>query len=114
VKQVYVGRTLPKSTATAFSILCICRQKISSAMYLKFNAALGPPYRILIDTNFINFSIQNKLDVFKSMMDCLLAKCQPCETTAAVIHDVPGIPIITDCVMAELEKLGSKYKVALK
>jgi U3 small nucleolar RNA-associated protein 24 len=28
-----------------------------------------------VDTNFINFSIQNKLDVFKSMMDCLLAKC---------------------------------------
>jgi rRNA-processing protein FCF1 len=44
-------------------------------MYLKYNSALGPPYQILIDTNFINFSIQNKLDVFKSMMDCLLAKC---------------------------------------
>lgn len=29
------------------------------------------------------------------MMDCLLAKCIPC---------------ITDCVMAELEKLGSKYR----
>ena len=32
-------------------------------------------------------------------MDCLLAKCIPC---------------ITDCVMGELEKLGSKYKVALR
>lgn len=25
-----------------------------------------------------------------------------------------GIPYITDCVMAELEKLGRKYRVALK
>ena len=33
------------------------------------------------------------------MMDCLYAKC---------------IPYITDCVMAELEKLGSKYRIALR
>eukprot|EP00003_Mantamonas_plastica_P032640 TRINITY_DN897_c0_g1_i1.p1 TRINITY_DN897_c0_g1~~TRINITY_DN897_c0_g1_i1.p1 ORF type:complete len:109 (+),score=15.37 TRINITY_DN897_c0_g1_i1:537-863(+) len=32
-------------------------------------------------------------------MDCLFAKCIPC---------------ITDCVMAELEKLGPKYRVALR
>lgn len=54
---------------------------------------------MIVDTNFINFSIQNKLDVFKSMMDCLLAKCIPC---------------ITDCVVAELEKLGQKYRLALR
>jgi len=33
------------------------------------------------------------------MMDCLYAECIPC---------------VTDCVMAELEKLGPKYRVALK
>ena len=33
------------------------------------------------------------------MMDCLYAKCVPC---------------ITDCVMAELEKLGVKYRIALR
>ncbi len=33
------------------------------------------------------------------MMDCLYAECIPC---------------ITDCVIAELEKLGQKYRVALK
>lgn len=71
----------------------------NSSLFFKYNTALGPPYRILIDTNFINFSIQNKLDIFTSMMDCLLAKC---------------IPIITDCVMAELEKLGARYRVALR
>ncbi|XP_020269255.1 chaperone protein dnaJ 39-like isoform X6 [Asparagus officinalis] len=40
------------------------------------------------------------LDLEKGMMDCLYAKC----TT----------PCITDCVMAELEKLGQKYRVALR
>ena len=60
---------------------------------------LGPPYHILIDTNFINFSIQYKLDIFSSMMDCLLAKAIPC---------------VTDCVIAELEKMGHRYRLALK
>ncbi|KAJ4969905.1 hypothetical protein NE237_003004 [Protea cynaroides] len=72
---------------------------VSSALFFKYNTALGPPYRVLVDTNFINFSIQNKLDLEKAMMDCLYAKCTPC---------------ITSCVMAELEKLGQKYRVALR
>jgi len=76
-------------------------QKVSAPvqLFFKYNEALGPPYQILIDTNFINFSIQNKLDLFKSLLDCLLAK---------------ATPIITDCVMAELEKLGTQYRVALR
>ena len=61
--------------------------------------SLIQPFHVLIDTNFINFSVKNKLDVVQSMMDCLYAKC---------------IPYVTDCVMAELEKLGTKYRVALK
>ena len=40
-----------------------------------------------------------QIDLIQGMMDCLYAKCIPC---------------ITDCVMAELEKLGTKYRVALK
>jgi U3 small nucleolar RNA-associated protein 24 len=70
-----------------------------TSLFFSHNAALGPPYRVLVDTNFINFSIKNKLDLCKGMMDCLYAKCTPC---------------ITDCVMAELEKLGTKYRVSLK
>ncbi|KAK6162259.1 hypothetical protein DH2020_002100 [Rehmannia glutinosa] len=88
----------------------IKQPQVSSALFFKYNTALGPPYRVLVDTNFINFSIQNKvsvaipsylspLDLEKGMMDCLYAKCTPC---------------ITDCVMAELEKLGQKYRVALR
>jgi len=71
----------------------------SSALFLQYNTQLGPPYHVLIDTNFINFSIKNKLDVIQSLMDCLYAKCTP---------------YITDCVMGELEKLGLKYRLALK
>lgn len=71
----------------------------SSALFFSHNTQLGPPYRIMVDTNFINFSISNKLDVVQSMMDCLYAKCVPC---------------VTDCVVAELEKLGPKYRLALR
>lgn len=70
-----------------------------TALFFSYNTQLGPPYHVLVDTNFINFSIKNKLEIYKSMMDCLLAKCIPC---------------VTDCVMAELEKLGAKYRLALR
>lgn len=50
--------------------------QVASSMFFQYNAALGPPYHILVDTNFINFSIQNKLELVKSMMDCLYAKCK--------------------------------------
>eukprot|EP01031_Cornospumella_fuschlensis_P039055 gene39055-47516_t len=70
-----------------------------TAMFFEYNTQLGPPYHVLVDTNFIHFSIKNKLEIYKSMMDCLLAKCIPC---------------ITDCVMAELEKMGTKYRLALR
>lgn len=72
---------------------------MASSLFFKYNKSLGPPYHVFIDTNFINFSIQNKIDLVKGMMDCLLAKCIPC---------------ITDCVVAELQKLGPKYRIALK
>lgn len=74
-------------------------EKNPSHMYLRHNTSLGPPYHILIDTNFINHILQNRLELVESMMDCLLAKSIPC---------------ITDCVMAELEKLGMKYRLALR
>ncbi|XP_068085397.1 rRNA-processing protein FCF1 homolog [Anabrus simplex] len=73
--------------------------QVSSALFFQYNTQLGPPYHILVDTNFINHSIKYKLDIIQNMMDCLYAKC---------------IPYVTDCVVGELEKLGQKYKVALK
>lgn len=39
-----------------------------------------PPYRIIVDTNFINLSLENRVDMVKGMMDTLYAKCElaPC------------------------------------
>lgn len=70
-----------------------------STLFFAYNQSLGPPYQIILDTNFINFSIKNKLDIKQGLMDCLLAK-----TT----------PYVTECIVAELEKLGAKYRVALQ
>lgn len=53
-----------------------CRPQHSTALFFQYNQSLGPPYRILLDTNFINFSIQNKLEVVQAAMDCLFAKCK--------------------------------------
>lgn len=89
----------PHCHTNASVLTASCSDQIPSSMFFKYNSDLGPPYNVLVDTNFINFSIKNKLEVVSAMMDCLLAKCIPC---------------ITDCVMAELEKLGHKYRVALR
>jgi U3 small nucleolar RNA-associated protein 24 len=69
--------------------------QVSSSLFFAYNKSLGPPYHVIVDTNFINFSLQNKLEMVQAMMDCLYAKCVPC---------------ISDCVMAELEKMGTQYR----
>lgn len=73
--------------------------QVNSSLFFNYNEAIKPPYHVLVDTNFINFTIQNKMEMVQAMMDCLYAKCIPC---------------ITDCVMAELEKLGIRYRIALR
>lgn len=70
-----------------------------ASMFFQYNPALGPPFRVLIDTNFVNFAVSNKLDIAKGMLDCLAAQTTVC---------------VTDCVIAELQKLPRKYAVALK
>ena len=56
-------------------------------MFFKYNEQLGPPYHVLVDTNFINFTIKNRLDIHQGMQDCLMAKVTP---------------YVTDCVVGEL------------
>ncbi|KAI9932916.1 hypothetical protein ASPWEDRAFT_47313 [Aspergillus wentii DTO 134E9] len=70
-----------------------------SNMFFAANTALGPPYHVLVDTNFVSHTIRSKLDMLPAMMDLLYAKC---------------IPTFTDCTIAELEKLGEKYRLALR
>lgn len=72
--------------------------KISSAMFMKYNTQLGPPFHVIVDTNFVNFAVKNRIDMFQGLMDCLYAKT---------------IVYATDCVLAELEKVR-KFKIALK
>ena len=40
---------------------CFCSEKTPTALFFKYNTQLGPPYQVLVDTNFINFSIKNKV-----------------------------------------------------
>ncbi|KAK8218555.1 rRNA-processing protein FCF1 [Phyllosticta capitalensis] len=73
--------------------------QVASNLFFQYNTALVPPYNVLVDTNFLSHTVQRKLELLPAMMDCLYAKCTP---------------IITSCVMAELEKLGQKYRIALR
>ncbi|KRX83353.1 rRNA-processing protein FCF1 -like protein [Trichinella sp. T6] len=84
----------------------------SAALFLQYNEHLGPPYHVILDTNFINFSIKNKLDIVKSMTDCLYAKCKTDFTLLG--NALQSVPYITDCVLGELEKMGTKFKLALR
>ncbi|EZG61985.1 rRNA-processing Fcf1-like protein [Gregarina niphandrodes] len=75
------------------------REEWNSALFFTYNTQLGPPYQVLMDTNFINFSIQHKIDPFKGLMDLLFAKV---------------VPVVTDCIVGELEKMGQKFRLALR
>ena len=57
------------------------------------------PVYVLIDTNFIYFTIKNKLNLNESLVNCLNQLTIPC---------------VSECVVLELEKLGPKFKLALK
>ena len=59
-------------------------EETNERLFLSHNTDLGPPYRVLVDTNFINFSIQNKIELVQGMMDCLMAKCMSAVVTQRV------------------------------
>ncbi|EGP86282.1 unnamed protein product [Zymoseptoria tritici ST99CH_1A5] len=73
--------------------------QVPSSMFFQHNTALQPPYQVLVDTNFLSHTVHHKLPLLPTLMDTLYATCTP---------------IITSCVMAELEKLGPKYRIALQ
>lgn len=73
--------------------------QVSSSLFFQYNTALVPPYSVLVDTNFLSHTVQRKLPLLETLMDTFYAK---------------AAPIITSCVMAELEKLGPKYRIALQ
>jgi len=73
--------------------------KISSALFMNANVQLKPPYNILIDTNFVKFAQQGRLEIEREAMTAL------CGTVKL---------FVTDCVFAELELLKEKAKLALE
>lgn len=70
-----------------------------SELFFHHNKALGPPYHVICDTNFFYYARRAKKDIFREMTRILLAKCY--------IY-------VTDCIVAEAEKLGRKYKSMLR
>lgn len=72
--------------------------QMPSSMFFEHNTALVPPYQILVDTNFLSRTVGAKLPLLETCMNLLYASCNI---------------LISDCVMAELEKLGPKYRMAL-
>ncbi|CAH8439802.1 unnamed protein product [Schistosoma turkestanicum] len=92
-KQNRLKKVTPFKQDTSHHISVKHNAEVFPCLKDSYNEALGPPYHILLDTNYVNFSIKNRLDLFKSMMDCLLAKY---------------------CVMGEIEKMSERYRVALK
>ncbi|CAG9977207.1 unnamed protein product [Clonostachys byssicola] len=73
--------------------------QVPSGLFFQSNQQLGPPYHVILDTNFFSHSVLRKVDIQDGLMDLLLAK---------------SIPVVTDCTIAELEKLGNKYRLALR
>jgi len=73
--------------------------KLPASMFLDFNPNISPPYNILIDTNFVNFCIQNKVDLWVGISGVLHAKFNL---------------FVSSCVYGELEKMGHKFRLALQ
>lgn len=61
-------------------------------------STIRPPYQVILDTNFINDCVRKKLVLEDVLSECVEASVQLC---------------ITECVYAELEKLGRVYRLAL-
>jgi U3 small nucleolar RNA-associated protein 24 len=67
--------------------------------YFEINHSLNPPYSVILDTNFINMSLRRKLEIERELVTCLCSRVNM---------------YVTDCVIAELEKLGKVHTLALK
>jgi hypothetical protein len=58
-------------------------QQANSALYFQYNTQLGPPYQVLVDTNFINFSIQNKSVLALTLVSNILPRFRALPHTIA-------------------------------
>lgn len=74
-KEQLSAKEKEKKTASGEVVRNI--EQMPSQMFHTYNSALVPPYNVLVDTNFFSHTVQRKLPLLESMMDCLLAKCNP-------------------------------------
>lgn len=91
--------------------------QVPSSMFFQHNTALQPPYNVLVDTNFLSHTVHHKLPLLPTLMDTLYATCTPIITSCVVssAFQLQREALITDRrQMAELEKLGPKYRIALQ
>jgi U3 small nucleolar RNA-associated protein 24 len=73
--------------------------KLKNISNFNTDQIIKPPFLVLIDTNFIYFTLKNKIDLFEGLLNCLCALY---------------IPVVSRCVIMELEKLGVRFRLALK
>ena len=100
IREVYATHTNTYPLPVSRTLTHLLRSpQVPSNMFFAHNTALRAPYQILVDTNFLSHTVHHKLPLLPTLMDTLYATCTP---------------IITSCVMAELEKLGPKYRIALQ
>lgn len=83
----------------------------ASSMFFRYNAALGPPYQVLVDTNFINFAISNKIDLEKGMLDCLFAKSEQQVAEEQTgdpwkLYEAANYPHLASCVACLLPEVA--------
>ena len=60
-----VSQPNPHHQPHVYPAILSCSDKTPAALFFRYNTQLGPPYQVIIDTNFINFSIRNKIDLVK-------------------------------------------------
>ncbi|AEA38904.1 pre-rRNA processing protein, FCF1 (nucleomorph) [Cryptomonas paramecium] len=65
----------------------------------KLTTISASPYLIILDTNFIYFSLKNKINLFQGLSTCLSGLY---------------IPFVPECVISEIRKLGPRFKTALE
>jgi hypothetical protein len=88
-------------TRARISSLRVNSNQAASSLFFTHNTALGPPYRVLVDTNFINFSIKNKAHARHASPltpphTRALTLCQTlraCLTAAGPVQGHDGLPV---------------------
>lgn len=78
-KHVYVLLNPMRAACTCLLTIenrLVCSAPVPTSLFLSHNESLAPPYRVLVDTNFINLSLDNRIEMITGMMDSLYAKCE--------------------------------------